>query len=199
LIDGNIIAFSLKQLQLMRFISKAATAIISVADSNKLVSPWLKNVKNFQLLQHGHVILKINAVASICSLTELCLPLQLLPGSLNSFLGSFVYSSIFPVKVNQVIENISWTFFLQSALCLSIWDNKVDTSPDTYFSIVPILASFLFGCIGTILGGFIAFFILHSHNCYGLNPSIVAICASSLTASYTGGTANLLIQDQSTS
>ena len=175
----------------MKLTPKTAGTFLKVVGAQTFAPQLLKGIKSFISLNQPDVILKINAVASASSLIELFLPhLQCLSGSLNSFLGSFIYSSIIPVHINQLIEKISWTYFLQSALCLSVWNNQIVNTPEPYLSIVPMIISFLFGSLGTIIGGYLAYHILHSNLCYGLNPSMVAICTSSLTASYTGGTAN---------
>ena len=110
-----------------------------------------------------------------------------------SSVGQFCAASIHPV-----LDNAAWSIFLQSALVLGLWagENVNDTVNVTtkatsiqWINYMPMMMAFVFGTIGSLLGGFVSFHVAKTlFPGYDLGHS--SLVAASLTASYVGGTVN---------
>jgi len=118
----------------------------------------------------------------------------------NLPLVSFFASSFIATTAKQTISlpplltDAAWTIFLQSSLILGIWskyDQFRNQSIRNFLqSNVSMLIAFVFGCIGSYIGGYLGFtiaslFVHHSQHMMKLK-----MIASCITASYIGGTAN---------
>ena len=168
------------------------------------------------LRQHSHLLRDcsiVNAIASAACLQSHRLPAKVDSGLSSFFLASTV-SSLLPggLQVHPLLEKLSWTVILQSALILGIWSTGARAKPAeaslaaTQGAPIPstssrrgrklltMLVAFAIGCAGSILGTLVGAGLVSR-----LPPSVGAsaqakavwpIAAACLAASYIGGTAN---------
>ena len=110
--------------------------------------------------------------------------------NLMAFVGAFVLANTTPLlsKSSELLETLGWKYFLQGALALSLAANYDSSSTIGKYDALPILAAFLMGCTGSLLGGVLAYRCVST--LMAARSTEMAICASSLMASYIGGTAN---------
>lgn len=141
-------------------------------------------------------IAKIQIVSALAFRIEKRLPSRFdwLDGSTLSFLFSFVLSSLKPdsIAIPKWLEKLAWTHLLQAALALGLWGNNQahDKSPKT----LAMLIAFLFGSVGTGIGSITGYAasssLVSSSPLSSINDQALRTCASCLTASFIGGTAN---------
>ena len=116
-----------------------------------------------------------------------------------SFVAASAATSFAPtlIGLDARFEGLAWTYFLQSALVLGLWAGKSQSSRRVEKingrKWIPILAVFLFGIVGSTLGGYVGF------QTAKLSPEVIGglfsknslrILSACLTASYIGGTVN---------
>ena len=80
-----------------------------------------------------------------------------------SFVAASAATSFAPtlIGLDARFEGLAWTYFLQSALILGLWAGKSQSSRRVEKingrKWIPILAVFLFGIVGSTLGGYVGF------------------------------------------
>ena len=114
--------------------------------------------------------------------------LRRLDPSVLAFAASFLLANVTPLLSvpSELLESLSWRYFLQGALALSLVGGSGSGSGGKYDAL-PILAAFAMGCTGSLLGGVLGYKAVSS---FTARSTEMAICAASLMASYIGGTAN---------
>lgn len=158
----------------------------------------IKTISNSGPLLQG--VLKLNALVAIGSLLEKKTELNM-DSSTLSFLLASSCSTIVPklATLDPRIESLGWSYFLQGALICGLWAGKAKSAPEllkhpiksrSWKEFIPVIAVFLIGCLGSLVGGFLGFHVVSSITVPSVGKDSLSILSACLTASYIGGTVN---------
>ena len=161
-----------------------------------LVTRFVVVSKAFPLLRDFGMLNAVVGLSDVVQRTPLLA--KKLDTATISFLAASSVGQFCAASIHPVLDNAAWSIFLQSALVLGLWagENVNDTVNVTtkatsiqWINYMPMMMAFVFGTIGSLLGGFVSFHVAKTlFPGYDLGHS--SLVAASLTASYVGGTVN---------
>lgn len=142
-------------------------------------------------------------VAAVNIISTLSVSQKRCDSGLSSFFIASALSSIKPDgwSLNPILEGLSWTLFLQSALVLGIWSSSPNAGKSNETTLnrtnklakmTTMMVAFFIGVIGSLIGSLVGVPLASSlSSASQIEQSLVwPIAASCLAASYIGGTAN---------